>query len=82
MDYYDADGFYIENKQVVINVGDIYEYDEDRQEPLMVAANDAIHLDRVHDNICQWIEIYPEDLAEYFEEMTEVKNNACTSNAL
>ncbi len=29
----------------------------------------AIHLEKVHENISSWIEIYPETLAEHFEEM-------------
>lgn len=76
LDFYDDYGFYIDDKWITVNVGDIYECDEDCQEPLMVAADGAIHLERVHnnDNIGQWIEIYPETLAEYFEEITEGDN--------
>ena len=75
LDYYDADGFSDDSKQIEINVGDIYEYNEDCQDTLIVACKPAIHLYLVNDNIHQWIEIYPETLAEYFEEMKEGGND-------
>ena len=71
LDRYDGDGFYDDSEPCVINVGDIYEYDEDCQERLFIANKPAVHLLLVHDRIHNWIEIYPETLSEFFEEVRE-----------
>ena len=68
LDEYDDNGFYTEGS-ITINEGDIYETCEDYNERLLIANKPAIHLVRVHENIRHWIEIYPETLNEYFEEM-------------
>ena len=69
MDLYDGNGFLIEENGKVVEVGEVYETCEDYG--LMVACKPAIHLVRVHENIWSWIEIYPEMLEEYFEEITD-----------
>ena len=79
LDYCDAEGLYVEGEQIEINVGDIYEYDEDFQKPLIISAKTGILLDLTHDITNRWIEIYPETLVEYFEEMTEGENGKETS---
>ncbi len=75
LDCCDDDGFLIENKQHVVMVGDIYEYDEENQEPLITAAKPAVHLERRRKKSYDYIEIYPETLAEHFEELLEVSGD-------
>ena len=69
LDKYDDDGFLLENEQAIVDIGEVYETCEDYNERLFVACKPAIHLERVHENIDSWIEIYPETLKEYFEEV-------------
>lgn len=67
LDLCDADGFYVDGEYRFVEVGEVYEtYDDYRLE---ISDKPAVHLERVHENICGWIEVYPETLDEYFEEM-------------
>ena len=68
LDKYDDDGYLIEDEQCIIEVGEIYETCED-YDRLYIANSPAIHLVKVHKHIMHWIEIYPETLEEYFEEI-------------
>ncbi len=70
VDNYDEDG-YPDEKSFEVKVGDIYECDEGCQDLLMIADKPAIHLSRVHEHIYEWVELYPEDIAEHFEELSE-----------
>ena len=74
LDKYDDDGFLIENEQAIVDIDEIYETCQDYDEHLLVACKPAIHLERVHENIDSWIEIYPETLKEYFEEVEDNSN--------
>lgn len=58
LDYYDDDGCCDSAKQLVVRVGEIYEYDENCQD-LLIANEPAVHLYLVHDTLCAWVEIYP-----------------------
>lgn len=60
---YDDDGFLIENSDVVIDKGKIYELDESGS---TIIGGEA-HLDSVDDG--SWLEITKEHLEEYFEEL-------------
>lgn len=66
---YDDDGFSIENEVCFVDVGDIYETCEDYG--LNISNEPAIHLEKMDRNIRHWIEIYPDTLEEYFEEITD-----------
>ena len=59
----------IENEQAIVEVGEVYETCDEYNERLFVVCKPAIHLEKAHENIDSWIEIYPETLAEHFEEM-------------
>lgn len=74
LDKYDDDGFLIENEQAIVEIGEVFETCEEYEERLLVICKPAIHLEKVHENICSWIEIYPETLAEHFEEMVGDNN--------
>lgn len=60
----DADGFLIENSQMVIEEGSIYELDENSN-----ILGSEVHLDNIEDG--SWLEITKKDLEEYFEEVTD-----------
>lgn len=60
---YDDDGFVIENDDVVIDKGKIYELDESGN----TIIGGEVHLDSVDDG--SWLEITKERLEEYFEEL-------------
>lgn len=58
---YDDDGFLIENSDVVIDKGKIYELDESGG----TIIGGEVHLDSVDDG--SWLEITKESLEEYFD---------------
>lgn len=60
---YDDDGFVIENDDVVIDKGKIYELDESGN----TIIGGEVHLGSVDDG--SWLEITKERLEEYFEEL-------------
>lgn len=64
---YNDDGFLIENNDVVIDEGKVYELDESGH---TIIGGD-VHLDAIDDG--SWLEITKEHLDEYFELM-EVRN--------
>lgn len=68
LDFYDEDGGYAE-RQLLVNIGDIYEYDEKSPDPLEIACEPAVHLHSARSGERDWIEIYPDTLTEHFEEM-------------
>lgn len=63
VDKYDDYGFLIENSDVVIDKGKIYELDESGS----TIVGGEVHLDSVDDG--SWLEITKEHLEEYFEEL-------------
>ncbi|MCI8409963.1 MAG: hypothetical protein HFJ09_11960 [Lachnospiraceae bacterium] len=62
VDERDADGFLIENRQMIIEKGSIYELDENSS-----ILGLEVHLDSIENN--SWLEITKEALEEYFEEV-------------
>ena len=69
LNMYDDDGASRE-EQMIVDVGDVYTVCEDFEQ-LYVAVKPAIHLELQDDFNHLWIEVYPETLAEYFEEITK-----------
>lgn len=65
VDCYDADGFLIEGESVVIDEGKAYSLDNSG----VSIIGGTIHLDAEDD--LSWLEITPETLSEYFEEVCE-----------
>lgn len=63
VDKYDNDGFLIENSDVVVDTGKIYELDESGS----TIIGGEVHLDSVEDG--SWLEITKEHLEEYFEKL-------------
>lgn len=66
LDRYDENGFLEEDNAMQIEVGEIFEADEDC-DYLLIADKPALRLE----NARRWIEIYPDTLAEYFERIEE-----------
>ena len=64
VDEYDADGFLIENSQMVIEKGSIYELDKNGS-----ILGLEVHLDNTENG--SWLEITKEDLEECFEEVKD-----------
>ena len=65
LDRYDDNGFLEEEDAMVIEVGEVYEVDDDTCDYLLIADKPALRLE----NERHWIEIYPDTLAEHFEEV-------------
>ena len=65
LDRYDDNGFFEEENALQIEVGEVYEMDDDTCDYLLIASKPALRLK----NARRWIEIYPDTLAEHFEEM-------------
>ena len=65
LDSYDDDGFLEEENAMQIEVGEVYEMDDDTCDYLLIASKPALRLE----NARNWIEIYPDTLAEHFEEL-------------
>ena len=70
LNMYDDDGASREERMVV-NVGDVYTACEN-PDKLFIASEPAVHLELDDDFVHQWIEVLPETLAEYFEEITKI----------
>lgn len=64
LDSYDPDGFLEEENSTLIEVGEVFEVDEE-SDYLLIANKPALRLDSPR----HWIEIYPDTLAEHFEEI-------------
>lgn len=69
LDSCDDDSGLVENERTEVAIGDIYECDEQHQEPLLAAAKPAVHLERNHGDVRSWIEVYPDTLVKHFEEI-------------
>jgi hypothetical protein len=67
LDRYDDNGFLEEEDAMLIEVGEIYDIDDDTCDYLLVANKPALRLE----NERHWIEIYPDTLAEHFKEVKE-----------
>lgn len=67
LDRYDGNGFLEEENAMQIEVGEIFEVDEEDCDYLLIADKPALRLE----NARRWIEIYPDTLAEYFERIEE-----------
>lgn len=65
LDRYDDDGFLEEENAVQIEVGEVFEVDSDTCDYLLIADKPALRLESTR----HWIEIYPDTLAEHFEEV-------------
>lgn len=66
---YDEDGFFMDNENIIINVGDKFEISKNKLELARVAP--AIKLISTSTSNPIWIEIHPVTLKEFFEEVNE-----------
>lgn len=66
---YDEDGFFMDNENIIINVGDRFEISKNKLELARVAP--AIKLISTSTSNPIWIEIHPVTLKEFFEEVNE-----------
>ena len=64
LDRYDDNGFLEEENATQIEVGEVFEVD-DESDYLLIAKKPALRLESTR----HWIEIYPDTLAEHFEEL-------------
>jgi hypothetical protein len=65
LDRYDDNGFFEEENAALVEVGEVYEMEDNTCDYLLIANKPALRLE----NSRHWIEIYPDTLAEHFEEM-------------
>lgn len=66
---YDEAGFFMDNENIIINVGDKFEISKNKLELARVAP--AIKLISTSTSNPIWIEIHPVTLKEFFEEVNE-----------
>lgn len=66
---YDEDGFFMDNENIIINVGDKFEISKNKLELACVAP--AIKLISINTSNPIWINILPATIKEYFEEVDE-----------
>lgn len=65
LDRYDDNGFIEEDDAMLIEVGEVFDVDEEDSDYLVIASKPALRLE----NARYWMEIYPDTLAEHFEEV-------------
>ena len=66
---YDEDGSIMDDEKIIINIGDKFEISKNRSE--LARVKPAIKF--ISTNICNpiWINVLPETIKEYFEEVDE-----------